>query len=158
MIRFHLSCECKMQMTPSGDFFMTAVDSQRCSQYRNPVTPIRRPDLLSDSLHIGSIIQRAHQSYREMASAVIEGETLKLCMCVCGCACMCEIDTETAFGCTHFSNLLFFHAVSTFFPSDQLRLSSTFTLSLLSIVLMHLFSSPLPLHLSHSSNESFSFF
>ena len=64
MSRFHFSCECKMQMTPSGDSFMTAVDSPGCSQGGNPVTPIRRPNLLSDSLHIGSIIQRAHQSYR----------------------------------------------------------------------------------------------
>lgn len=64
MSRFHFKCECKMQMTPSGDSFMTAVDSPGCSQGGNPVTPIRRPNLLSDSLHIGSIIQRAHQSYR----------------------------------------------------------------------------------------------
>lgn len=37
------------------------------------MTPIRRPNLLSDSLHIGSITEKAHRSYREMASAVIVG-------------------------------------------------------------------------------------
>lgn len=124
VIRFHLSCECKMQMTPSGDSFMTAVDSQRCSQYRNPVTPIRRPDLLSDSLHIGSIIQRAHQPYREMASAVIEGETLKLCVRVRMCVRNRHRDSIWL---RSFFQPPFFHAVSTFFPSDQLSLSSTFT-------------------------------
>lgn len=93
-----------MQMSPSGDFFMTAVDSQRCSRDRDPVTPIRRPNLLSDSPHIGSIIQRAHQSYREMASAVIEGEMFKLCVC------LCETDTV-------FPTPPIFHAPSAFFAS-----------------------------------------
>lgn len=58
---FYFSCECKMQMTPSCDSFMTAVDSLHCSQGRDPVTPIKQPTLLSDLLHIGSIIQRAHR-------------------------------------------------------------------------------------------------
>lgn len=62
MSRFHFGFECKMQMTPSCDPFMTAVDSRRCSLRRDPVTPIRRSNLLSDLIHIGSIIQRAHQS------------------------------------------------------------------------------------------------
>lgn len=59
--RFYSSCKCEMQMSPSGDSFMTAVDSLRCSQGSSPMTPIRRANLLSDWLHIGSIIQRAHQ-------------------------------------------------------------------------------------------------
>lgn len=94
MSRFHFSCECKMQMTPSCDSFMTAVDSLHCSWGRNLVTPIRRPNLLSDSLNIGSIIQRAHQSYRQMVSVVIEGEMSELCVCLC----LCGTDTETALG------------------------------------------------------------
>lgn len=130
MSRFYLSCECSMQMSPSGDFFMTVVDSRRCSRDRDPVTPIRRPNLLSDSLHIGSIIQRAHQSYREMASAVIEGEKFKLCVCVY----ICETDTEAILG--HipiFPTLLFFMLRLHFLPLNLL--SSTSALVLPSFIL-----------------------
>lgn len=79
---FQFSCECKMQMTPSCDSFMTAVDSRRCSQGRNPMTPITQPNLLSDLLHIGSIIQKAQQSYGWIVSAAIEGEMSKVCVWV----------------------------------------------------------------------------
>lgn len=71
MSRFQFSCECKMQMTPSCDSFMTAVDSLHCSQGRDPVTPIRQPNLLSDLLHIGSIIQKAHQSCTHFSSTLV---------------------------------------------------------------------------------------
>lgn len=118
MSRFHLSWECSMQMSPSGDFFMTAVDSQRCSRDRDPVTPIRRPNLLSDSPHIGSIIQRAHQSYREMASAVIEGEMFKLCVCVC------VYVRQTLF----FPPLLFFMLRLPFLPLNLLLSTSALVL------------------------------
>lgn len=82
MSHFQFSCECKMQMTPSCDSFMTAVDSRHCSQGRNPMTPITQPNLLSDLLHIGSIIQKAQQSYGWIVSAAIEGEMPKVCVWV----------------------------------------------------------------------------
>lgn len=60
---FQFSCECKMQITLSCDFFMTAVDSLHCFQGRNPMTPITQANHLSDLLHIWSIIQKAQELY-----------------------------------------------------------------------------------------------
>lgn len=152
--RFHLSCECKMQMTPSGDSFMTAVDSQRYSQDRNPVTPIRRPNLLSDSLHIGSIIQRAHQSYREMASAVIEGEISKLCVCAY------VRQTQRQGGdALIFPTLLFFMLCLPFLPLNLPILSSTCTLALPTFILfIILFSQVHHLFTYHIAGNPWLFF
>lgn len=46
------------------------------------MTPITQPNLLSDLLHIGSIIQKAQQSYGWIVSAAIEGEMSKVCVWV----------------------------------------------------------------------------
>lgn len=61
------------------------------------MTPIRQANHLSDLLHIGSIIQKAQQSYGYIGSVLIEGEMCQSCVCVFG----------RSWRCPHFSILSF---------------------------------------------------